>query len=74
MQQASVSEMTFGIPDLIAYISTFTPLATGDLIVTGTPGGVGNRREPPLYMKPGDVAEVEITGLGKLINPVVAEA
>ncbi|MDE2363607.1 MAG: fumarylacetoacetate hydrolase family protein, partial [Hyphomicrobiales bacterium] len=50
------------------------PLAPGDVIVTGTPGGVGARRDPPLWMKPGDVAEVEISGIGVLRNPVVAGA
>lgn len=72
MQQSRIGEMIFKIPELIAYISTFTPLATGDVIVTGTPGGVGNRRDPQVFMKPGDVAEVEVTGLGTLSNTVVA--
>jgi len=49
-------------------------LLAGDVIVSGTPGGVGARREPPLWMKPGDMVEVEITGIGTLRNPVVAEA
>jgi 2-keto-4-pentenoate hydratase/2-oxohepta-3-ene-1,7-dioic acid hydratase in catechol pathway len=66
--------MTFDVAHLIEYISTFTELVAGDLIVTGTPGGVGDRRSPPLYMKPGDVCEVEVTGVGTLVNPIVDEA
>jgi 2-keto-4-pentenoate hydratase/2-oxohepta-3-ene-1,7-dioic acid hydratase in catechol pathway len=73
MQQASLSDLIFSIPAVIAYCSSFTPLAPGDLIATGTPGGVGDRREPPLYMKPSDVCEVEISGVGRLVNPVVEE-
>ncbi|VVE11383.1 5-carboxymethyl-2-hydroxymuconate isomerase [Pandoraea horticolens] len=70
MQRASVGDLIFDIPVLVEYISAFTPLSPGDVIATGTPGGVGDRREPPLYMKDGDVVEVEITGLGILRNQV----
>lgn len=70
MQHASVGDLIFDIPTIVAYISRFTPLSPGDVIATGTPGGVGDRREPPLYMKEGDVVEVEITGLGILRNPI----
>lgn len=73
VQDASVSQLIFDIPHLIEYISTFTPLAPGDVIVTGTPGGVGFRRQPQLFMKPGDRIEVEITGLGVLANDIVAD-
>jgi 2-keto-4-pentenoate hydratase/2-oxohepta-3-ene-1,7-dioic acid hydratase in catechol pathway len=73
VQKAPTDHMIFNVPYLISYISQFTPLNPGDLIVTGTPGGVGDRRTPPLYMKPGDVCEVEITGIGVLKNPVAAE-
>lgn len=70
MQHASLGDLIFTIPVLIDYISRFTPLSPGDVIATGTPGGVGDRREPPLYMKDGDVVEVEITGLGILRNRI----
>jgi 2-keto-4-pentenoate hydratase/2-oxohepta-3-ene-1,7-dioic acid hydratase in catechol pathway len=62
--------MIFPIPRLVAYCSTFLPLATGDVIVTGTPGGVGARRTPPVYMKPGDVVEVEVGRIGVLRNTI----
>ena len=70
VQQASLGDLIFDIPTIVAYVSRFTPLSPGDVIATGTPGGVGDRREPPLYMKHGDVVEVEITGLGVLRNRV----
>jgi len=70
VQHASVGDLIFDIPTIVAYVSRFTPLSPGDVIATGTPGGVGDRREPPLYMKEGDVAEVEITGLGVLRNRI----
>lgn len=72
VQHASLADLIFTLPVIIAYISGFTPLSPGDVIATGTPGGVGDRREPPLYMKADDVVEVEITGLGTLRNTVVA--
>lgn len=71
MQQATLADLIFPIPRLIAYCSAFTPLAPGDVIVTGTPGGVGDRREPPVYMKPGDVCEIDIGVVGTLVNTVV---
>ncbi len=70
MQHASLADLIFTIPVLIEYISRFTPLSPGDVIATGTPGGVGDRRTPPLYMKDGDQVEVEITGLGVLRNRI----
>jgi 2-keto-4-pentenoate hydratase/2-oxohepta-3-ene-1,7-dioic acid hydratase in catechol pathway len=72
MQQAPLSDLIFTLPVIISYLSTFTPLSPGDVIATGTPGGVGDRREPPLYMKPGDTVEVEISGIGLLKNTVKA--
>ncbi|MDP3521195.1 MAG: fumarylacetoacetate hydrolase family protein [Hydrogenophaga sp.] len=71
MQQASTEDMLFDVPALIAYCSTLLPLQPGDVIVTGTPAGVGMSRQPPLYLQAGDVVEVEITGLGCLRNTVV---
>jgi 2-keto-4-pentenoate hydratase/2-oxohepta-3-ene-1,7-dioic acid hydratase in catechol pathway len=71
MQHASLADLIFTLPVIIEYLSGFTNLSPGDVIATGTPGGVGDRREPPLYMKAGDVVEIEITGLGTLRNRVV---
>jgi 2-keto-4-pentenoate hydratase/2-oxohepta-3-ene-1,7-dioic acid hydratase in catechol pathway len=73
VQHAPFSDLIFDIPALIEYISTFCTLVAGDVIVTGTPGGVGVKRKPRLYMKPGDVIEVEISGVGVLRNPIVQE-
>jgi 2-keto-4-pentenoate hydratase/2-oxohepta-3-ene-1,7-dioic acid hydratase in catechol pathway len=73
VQQAHLGEMIFDIPTLIEYCSSFNPLAPGDVIVTGTPGGVGVKRTPPLWMKPGDVVEVEIDGIGVLRNGIADE-
>lgn len=73
VQDASTGDMVFGVASLIAYISQFTLLSPGDVISTGTPGGVGARRNPPLWMKAGDVVEVQISGIGTLKNPVVGE-
>jgi 2-keto-4-pentenoate hydratase/2-oxohepta-3-ene-1,7-dioic acid hydratase in catechol pathway len=70
MQRASTSMMIFPIPRLIAYCSTFAPLSPGDVIVTGTPGGVGSRRTPPVWLKPGDVVEVEVSRVGVLRNTI----
>ena len=70
MQHASTEQMIFKIPKLIEYISSFTTLAPGDVIVTGTPGGVGARRNPPVWMKPGDKVEVEIDKVGVLVNTI----
>jgi 2-keto-4-pentenoate hydratase/2-oxohepta-3-ene-1,7-dioic acid hydratase in catechol pathway len=74
VQSTTTDLMITGIPDLIAYCSTALPLLPGDVIVTGTPGGVGAKRTPPLWLRPGDVVEVEISSIGCLRNPVVAEA
>lgn len=71
MQEAHLGDMIFDIPSLIEYISTFTPIFPGDVIFTGTPGGVGMRRTPQVFMKPGDSVEIEIEKIGLLVNPVV---
>lgn len=73
MQDGDVSDLIFPIPELIAYISTFTPLSPGDVIATGTPEGVGSSRKPPRFMAAGDTLEVEIPGIGTLINTVADE-
>jgi 2-keto-4-pentenoate hydratase/2-oxohepta-3-ene-1,7-dioic acid hydratase in catechol pathway len=74
VQDDSTSGFIFSIPRLISYVSTFTPLAPGDIISTGTPSGVQAGKKPPAWLKPGDVVEVEISGIGTLRNRVVAEA
>jgi 2-keto-4-pentenoate hydratase/2-oxohepta-3-ene-1,7-dioic acid hydratase in catechol pathway len=73
MQHESVGELCFDVPQLIEYCSIWTQLEPGDVIVTGTPGGVGAGRKPPVWMKPGDSVEVEISGIGTLRNSVVAD-
>lgn len=73
MQHATTDMLIHSIPRLIAYISTWTTLLPGDVIVTGTPGGVGARRNPPVWMKAGDVVEVEVSKVGVLRNVVAAE-
>jgi 2-keto-4-pentenoate hydratase/2-oxohepta-3-ene-1,7-dioic acid hydratase in catechol pathway len=74
VQETAIDLMLFNVETLISYISAFTELRAGDVIATGTCGGVGEKRVPPLWMVPGDVVEVEISGLPILRNPVVAEA
>ena len=73
VQHSTTDLMITPVREQIAYISTILPLLPGDVIVSGTPGGVGSKRKPPLFMKAGDVAEVEISGIGILRNPVLAE-
>ena len=73
MQKASTSDLIFDVATLVALISVGITLFPGDIIVTGTPSGVGAARKPPLYMKPGDVCEIEIEGLGVLRNPIAQE-
>ena len=71
LQDSSTSQLIFKIPKLIAHLSAFTTLKPGDVIFTGTPPGVGVARDPQVFLKPGDVAEVEIENLGSLVNRVV---
>ena len=71
LQRATTDMMIHSIPRQIAYISTFIPLEAGDVIVTGTPGGVGNKRTPQVFMKPGDVVEIEVDAVGILRNGIV---
>lgn len=70
VQSANTSDLVFPLADLIFYLSEAITLEPGDLIITGTPAGVGFARKPPLFMKDGDICEVEIEGLGVLRNPV----
>lgn len=70
VQSAHLDDMIFSIPRIIAYLSGFTRLSPGDIIATGTPGGVGFTREPPLYMRAGDRVTVTIEGIGTLSNPI----
>ena len=74
VQDQPLSDMIWDVPFLIEYCSTFTTLEPGDVIAAGTPGGVGDKRTPPLYMKAGDVIEVTIGTIGTLRNPVTDEA
>jgi len=74
LQEGRLSELTFSLEQVVAYCSTWTTLRPGDVIALGTPGGIGSKRTPPRWLVPGDVVEVEVPGLGTLVNPVVAEA
>lgn len=73
VQRATSEQMIFKIPALIRYISVFTELFPGDVIVSGTPGGVGAKRTPPLWMKPGDTVEIEIDKVGVLRNTIAED-
>ena len=73
MQEGRLADLLFDIPTLIEYCSTFTELLPGDVIATGTPGGVGAARTPPVWLKHGDTLEVDIPGVGLLVNSVVDE-
>jgi len=73
VQSSNTSMLIFSIPRLIEYSSTIFDLVPGDVIATGTPAGVGFTRQPPVFLKPGDVVEVEIENIGVLRNPVVDE-
>jgi len=71
MQSANTSQLIFNVDYLISHLSKFCTLKPGDLLFTGTPAGVGAGRVPPVFLKPGDITEVEITGLGTLTNSFV---
>ncbi len=73
MQSAKLGDMIFSIPRIIAYLSGFTPLSPGDVIATGTPGGVGFKRDPPVFLRQGDRVDVTVEGIGTLINPIELE-
>jgi 2-keto-4-pentenoate hydratase/2-oxohepta-3-ene-1,7-dioic acid hydratase in catechol pathway len=74
VQHTSIADMDHKIDKQIEYLSTIHTLRPGDVISTGTPGGVGSRREPPLWMKPGDIVSVEVTGLGLIENKIEQES
>lgn len=74
MQDATLEQMIFPVPKLIEYVSTFTPLSPGDVIVSGTPGGVGAKRDPQVFMAEGDCVEIEIDGIGVLSNTIARRA
>ncbi|WP_250623825.1 fumarylacetoacetate hydrolase family protein [Pinirhizobacter soli] len=74
MQDSSIDKLIFSVPALIEIISVAISLEPGDVIITGTPGGVGAARKPPVYMRPGDVFEAEIERLGVLSNPIQRES
>ena len=73
MQSAKLSQLIFDIPNLISYVSKAVPWRAGDVLVTGTPGGVGFKRKPPIFMKDGDKVEVEISEIGVLSNIIKDE-
>ncbi len=68
VQDDNTANMVRSVPELIAYISAFSPLSPGDVIITGSPGGVGMKRNPPLFLKDGDLIEVDINRIGRLSN------
>jgi 2-keto-4-pentenoate hydratase/2-oxohepta-3-ene-1,7-dioic acid hydratase in catechol pathway len=74
LQNSNTRNLIFNVPKLIAFLSSVFTLEPGDIISTGTPGGVGFARKPPRWLKPGDEMAVRVEGLGELVNPVVAEA
>jgi 2-keto-4-pentenoate hydratase/2-oxohepta-3-ene-1,7-dioic acid hydratase in catechol pathway len=74
MQEASTADMVFGVPEIVSYLSECFTLEPGDVIATGTPGGVGHFRNPPVYLKPGDRIRIEIERIGTLENPVRSES
>jgi 2-keto-4-pentenoate hydratase/2-oxohepta-3-ene-1,7-dioic acid hydratase in catechol pathway len=73
MQESNTVNLIFNVRQLVSYLSGVMTLEPGDVIATGTPGGVGFTRKPPVYLKDGDTVEVEIDGIGTLRNPVVEE-
>ena len=73
VQESSTELLIFDVPTLVSTVSEFTTLEAGDLILTGTPGGVGRSREPPLLLVDGDVISVEIEGIGRIENLIVSD-
>jgi 2-keto-4-pentenoate hydratase/2-oxohepta-3-ene-1,7-dioic acid hydratase in catechol pathway len=73
VQDAWTSDMVFSVPFLVSYVSSLATLEPGDLILTGTPAGIGCNRKPQVFLQPGDRVSVTVDGVGALTNPVVAE-
>ena len=73
MQHSNTSNLIFGVPRLIAYLSSVFTLEAGDIIATGTPAGVGFARRPPRWLKAGDEIRIQVQGIGELVNPVISE-
>ena len=73
LQSSSTSELVFPVPELIAWISQGCTLEPGDVIMTGTPAGIGAARTPPRWLQDGDVVEITIAGVGTLTNPVIRQ-
>jgi 2-keto-4-pentenoate hydratase/2-oxohepta-3-ene-1,7-dioic acid hydratase in catechol pathway len=72
MQSSKTDDLIFNLPQIISYFSKYYRFSPGDIVTTGSPPGVGAGRKPPVFMKPGDVVEVEIEGIGTLSNPIAA--
>jgi 2-keto-4-pentenoate hydratase/2-oxohepta-3-ene-1,7-dioic acid hydratase in catechol pathway len=72
MQDSNTANMVFGVAEIVAFVSQAITLEPGDLIITGTPAGVGAFRDPPVWLRPGDEITIEIDGVGSITNPVVA--
>ena len=73
MQEARTSDLLFRPADVVSYLSTFVTLEPGDVIATGTPGGVGHARDPQVFLRPGNVLRTAIEGIGELVNECVAD-
>jgi 2-keto-4-pentenoate hydratase/2-oxohepta-3-ene-1,7-dioic acid hydratase in catechol pathway len=73
LQDSNTNQLVFGVDALVSFLSQTVTLEPGDVIATGTPPGVGFARKPPIFLKPGDIVEIEVEGLGVLSNPVVAD-
>jgi 2-keto-4-pentenoate hydratase/2-oxohepta-3-ene-1,7-dioic acid hydratase in catechol pathway len=72
LQMGNTRDMIFPVAEILAYVSQLMTLQPGDILATGTPAGVGFTRTPPIYLRAGDIVEVEIEGIGKLVNPVIS--
>jgi 2-keto-4-pentenoate hydratase/2-oxohepta-3-ene-1,7-dioic acid hydratase in catechol pathway len=73
VQDARTSDMVFSVPFLVSYVSSLATLEPGDVLLTGTPAGIGCNQRPPVFLQPGDRVSVTVDGIGTLTNPVVAE-